>query len=137
MIRVFTDGATQPNPGHMGIGVVIEWQGTTPTIISKYIGEGTNNIAEYSALLEALQVIRNEQIMKVQINSDSNLMVNQVNGNWKCKDTNLKKLCDKAQARISWLKENNYEVELVYIPRKFNLADEPAKRGAEEGKMKK
>jgi ribonuclease HI len=134
MIRIFTDGAAQPNPGSKGIGVVVEWQGTAPTIVSKHTGIGTNNEAEYEALIEALQVIRDEQIMKVQINSDSNLMVNQVNGNWKCKDHKLSQLCFKAQKRIEWLKERNYEIELIYTRREFNLADEPAKRGAEEGK---
>lgn len=136
-VRVFTDGACQPNPGSMGVGVVIEWNGKKPTIHSRYIGEGTNNIAEYSALIQALGMIKEEVIKDVVLKSDSNLMVNQVNGNWKCKDESLKVLCFKAQKRINWLKVNGYKVELEYIPREFNLADEPAKLGAEEGKRLK
>lgn len=137
MIRIFTDGAAQPNPGSMGIGVVIEWQGKKPTIISEYIGEGTNNVAEYSALNKALEFINKEQLMDVKIHSDSNLMVQQVNGNWKCKDATLKQHCDLAKRRIDWLIQKGYKVELVYIPRDLNLADNPAKLGAEKGKAMK
>lgn len=128
-MRIFTDGACQPNPGQMGIGVVVEWQGTNPEIISKGIGHGTNNIAEYTALLEALQFIKDNSIRVAEINSDSNLMVNQVNGSWRCKDSTLLKLCEKAQKRIKYLNNNNHKVELVYIRREFNLADKPAKDG--------
>lgn len=129
MIRVFTDGACQPNPGNKGIGVVIEWQNSAPEIISKGTGFGSNNQAEYEALLEALMQIRDKKIMKVEINSDSNLMVNQVNGNWACKDKQLRELCTLAQRRIDWLIQNGYDVKLVYIRREFNLADNPAKNG--------
>lgn len=136
-VRIFTDGACQPNPGSMGVGVVIEWNGKKPTIHSEYAGEGTNNIAEYSALIQSLGMIKEMVVKDAKIHSDSNLMVNQVNGNWKCKDESLKVLCFKAQKRIKWLESNGYKVELVYIPRELNLADEPAKRGAEEGKRLK
>lgn len=132
-IRVFTDGACSPNPGKMGIGVVVEWQGKSPTIISKYYGEGTNNIAEYSALLEALKFIYDNEIKVVRLLSDSNLMVSQVNGKWRCKDSTLIPLCNKSKERIKWLKSNGYNVTLEYIPREFNLADEPAKRGSKGG----
>jgi ribonuclease HI len=82
-------------------------------------------------------MIKDEVIKDAVIKSDSNLMVNQVNGKWKCKDSSLQVLCFKAQKRIDWLKSHGYKVELEYIPREFNLADEPAKLGAEEGKRLK
>lgn len=134
MIRIFTDGAAQPNPGHKGIGVVVEWQGKAPLIISEYTGEGSNNQAEYEALLRALGVIRNEEIKICTIHSDSNLMVQQVNGNWKCNDSTLIQYRDLAQKRLEWLKDNGFKVELVYIKREFNLADNPAKLGAKKEK---
>lgn len=133
-IRIFTDGACQPNPGHKGLGVVVEWQGKKPLVLSKYAGEGTNNEAEYEALIESLQIIRDEQIKEAVIHSDSNLMVNQVNGSWACRDYKLKPLLFKAQKRIEWLKGNGFKVELIYIPRELNLADNPAKLGAQKGK---
>ena len=131
-IRVFTDGACSGNgtaSALTGIGVVVEWVGKQPTVISKPYGHGTNNTAEYNALLEALQYIYDEKIMVVEINADSNLMVSQVNGVWKCKDATLKELCTLAQKRINHLIQNGYDVKLQYIRREFNLADEPAKRG--------
>lgn len=131
-IRVFTDGACSGNgtaEALTGIGVVVEWVGKPPTVISKHYGKGTNNTAEYNALLEGLQYIYDEKIMAVEIKSDSNLMVNQVNGNWKVKDATLKELCWLAQKRINYLIQEGYDVTLEYIPRKFNLADEPAKQG--------
>lgn len=131
-IRIFIDGACQPNPGHKGLGIVIEWQGKNPTIISKYAGEGTNNEAEYEAFIESLQAIKEENIKEVIVHSDSNLMVQQVNGNWQCRDLKLKPLLFKAQKRIEWLKNNNYNVELIYIPRELNLADTPAKNGCKK-----
>lgn len=128
-IRIFTDGACQPNPGSMGIGVVIEWATKIADVISLPAGEGTNNIAEYKALLEALLQIKDNSIKDTVIHSDSNLMVSQVNGKWQCKDSTLKVLCDKAQKRMKFLRDNNFKVELVYIPRALNLADTPAKNG--------
>jgi ribonuclease HI len=129
MIRIFTDGACQPNPGHMGIGVLIEWGNKLPTIISYYGGEGTNNIAEYMALLEALKQINDNDIRVVVIKSDSNLMVSQVNGKWKCNDQALKEKCNLAQNRIKDLKSKGFSITLEYIPREFNVADTPAKKG--------
>lgn len=133
-VRIFTDGACSPNPGMMGIGVVVEWKTQEPMIISKYAGEGTNNIAEYEALLYALWIIYSHQIKDVEINSDSDLMVNQVNGNWRCKDKKLKKLCDEAQEKIDYLINRlDFKINLIYTPREFNLADTPAKNGIKKG----
>lgn len=131
-IHIFTDGACTGNGSleqKAGLGVVIEWQGKKPTIYSIGGGNKTNNEAEYSALIESLQIIRDEEIKDVIINSDSNLMVQQVNSNWQCKDVKLKPLLFKAQKRIEWLKERGYKLEVNYIPRALNLADTPAKNG--------
>ena len=133
-IRIFTDGAAQPNTGHKGLGVVVEWQGKTPLVLSKYAGVGTNNEAEYEAFIESLQIIKDENIKDCTIHSDSNLMVNQVNGKWQCKDLKLKSLLFKASKRLDWLKNNGHKIEVIYIPRELNLADEPAKQGAMKGK---
>jgi ribonuclease HI len=134
MIRIFTDGACTGNGSAAqvaGVGVVIEWQGKKPTVLSKGIGNRTNNEAEYEGLLEGLQLIKDNEIKVVEINSDSNLMVSQVNNVWACRDAKLKPLLFKAQKRLEWFKERGYEIKVEYIPREFNLADEPAKRGKE------
>jgi ribonuclease HI len=139
-IRIFTDGACTGNgtPNQKaGVGVVIEWQGKTPLILSKGIGNRSNNEAEYEGLLESLLLIRDENIKDAIIHSDSNLMVQQVNKVWKCKDDKLKYLLSKAHKRLEWLKNEGFKVELIYIPRELNLADKPAKQGKslEEGKV--
>jgi ribonuclease HI len=131
-INLFTDGACTGNgtkEQKAGLGIVIEWQGKKPSVYSIGGGNITNNEAEYSALLKSLVIIKEEQLMDTTIHSDSNLMVQQINGNWKCKDEKLKPLLKTANNRIEWLKERGYKVEVVYIPRELNLADKPAKNG--------
>lgn len=133
MINIFTDGACSGNgtpTSKAGIGVVIEWNNTLPDIVSKFYGIGkSNNEAEYGALLEALQQIKDKNIKSCVIKSDSNLMVNQVNGKFRCKDAKLILLKDKAESRMRWLKDRGFQISLEYIPREFNLADNPAKKG--------
>jgi ribonuclease HI len=131
-IRVFCDGGCSKNgseSAEMGIGVVIEWQGVPPTIVSEYGGFGTNNIAEYTAFNRALELIHRFEIKDVKILSDSNLMVSQINGKWKCKDQGLIPHYTLAKNRIQDLKEKGYNVILEWIPREFNVADTPAKNG--------
>lgn len=132
MINIFTDGACQPNPGQMGVGVVIEWQGKNPTIISESAGHGTNNQAEYLALLRALRFMKEEKVLSATIKSDSTLMVKQVNREWKCKDKELQVLLLDAHSRIEELENNGSSIKLVYIPREFNVADTPAKNGVDK-----
>jgi ribonuclease HI len=135
IIRIFTDGGCSGNPGPMGIGVVVELQKSAPIIISDYAGEGTNNQAEYLALLKALEVIYHQTLKSTKICSDSNLMVQQVNGKWKCKDNGLIPLCNKAKDKIKWLKNNGFTITLEHIPREINVADIPAKNGYKNRKV--
>lgn len=141
-LRIFIDGACAVHKGgHMGIGVVIEWQASAPTIVSEYGGQGTNNIAEYKALHRALELARENQIKKFRMQSDSQLVVCQVKKmlSWinadpnikgfKCNDMELQKLRDLAVSRIKNLRDNGFEIQLEYISREFNLADNPAKDG--------
>ncbi len=78
------DGAARGNPGHAGIGAVIwEENGRLLLNISEYIGKTTNNIAEYSALIFSLQAISKFDASELRICSDSELLVNQLNGTYK------------------------------------------------------
>jgi ribonuclease HI len=138
-IRIFIDGACQPNPGSMGLGVVVEWQGKAPTILSEYGGEGTNNIAEYMALHLALEFIKTNAIRIVDIKCDSALVVNQLKTKkpWQCNNILLIPFRDKALRRFAFLGSLGYVVSLEYIPRELNLADEPAKAGCKKKNVKK
>ncbi len=89
---MFSDGGARGNPGPAGIGVVI----TTPegeTIeISQYIGKATNNQAEYRALLEGVRELVKRKAVNVQCFLDSELLVKQLNREYRVKDGELGKL---------------------------------------------
>ncbi len=116
MLEIFVDGACSGNPGPAGIGVVIKRGGKVIGEISKSIGEATNNIAEYSALVYALQEALVLKAPRVKVFTDSELMFHQLTGNYKVKDAKLKFLHDQVQH----LKRGFANVELVHVPREKN-----------------
>ncbi len=126
-IRIYTDGASSGNPGPSGIGVIIEFDGRTIEI-SRSIGKGTNNIAEYRALIAGLEKARKlsgGSRKDVEIFSDSELLVRQLNGIYKVRDLNLRKLWE----RVIELLRNFRSYRIIHISREENLrADELAKR---------
>ncbi len=96
MLRIYTDGACRGNPGPSAIAFVILDDRNEPIQErSKYVGIGTNNQAEYKALILALKSALNFGT-EVKCYSDSNLLVNQMNGNWRVKHPNMKPLWKKA-----------------------------------------
>jgi len=115
-LSIFTDGSSHPNPGKMGIGIVIYKEGRILKEISKCIGKGTNNIAEYKALIVALKEAKKLGATRVKIFSDSNLMVEQICGNSKTKNVNLKRL----KGRVLQLSKSFDSFKLTYIPREKN-----------------
>jgi len=92
-VTIFTDGASHGNPGPAGIGVVIcNEKGETVKNLSEFIGETTNNVAEYMALIYGLQealILRAEEVI---INTDSELMAKQLKKEYKIKNADLKML---------------------------------------------
>lgn len=94
-VIVYTDGGARGNPGPAGIGVVIEdAEGNILHESSAYIGETTNNIAEYEALIRALEDLQmfGEKLkdMAVEVRMDSELIVRQMNGIYRVKEPSLK-----------------------------------------------
>lgn len=83
MIKLYTDGAAFPNPGKMGIGVVLCYKHHKKEI-GESIGYGTNNIAELSAIKRGLSEIKDRSI-PVTVISDSLYALNVVNGKWKAR----------------------------------------------------
>jgi len=83
MLEIYCDGACVPNPGEMGIGVVIKFK-NLPKEVSKLIGYGTNNIAELTAIKEAIELLM-ERDISIKIYSDSMYAVKQLSGEWKAK----------------------------------------------------
>lgn len=90
---VHTDGGSRGNPGPGAIGVVIETEsGEKIAEFGKRIGETTNNIAEYVAVVEALERLKRERGTEIDFFLDSTLVVNQLNGRFKVKDARLREL---------------------------------------------
>jgi len=88
-IEVYVDGAARGNPGPAGIGVVIKDGPKLIEEIGAYIGKSTNNIAEYMALVRGLEEVLIRGFRSASFFSDSELLVKQLNGEYKVKHENL------------------------------------------------
>ena len=101
-LTFYIDGASRGNPGKAAIGVVVmNGSGHVIDGLKRYIGETTNNMAEYQALIEALTEGKRLGGKSVQVFSDSELMVRQINGVYKVKDGKLLDLYKEAKSLIS------------------------------------
>lgn len=127
-IHAFIDGATRNNPGDSGIGVILkDEQGKTVKKVFGYIGTATNNIAEYSALVACLKLVNSMQCRKLLVHSDSELMVKQVNGEYRVKDAALKLHFQKVH---QLLQNAPFEFEIRHVIREENKeADKLANLG--------
>ena len=103
-VIAYTDGGARGNPGPAGFGVhIADQDGNRVVELSEYLGQQTNNFAEYSALIAALDwAVRNGH-RAVQVVSDSELMVKQVRGIYKVRNENLQPLFEKARRLIGEL----------------------------------
>ena len=123
-IKVFTDGASRGNPGSAGIGVIVYDE--NDAVIERYreyLGETTNNQAEYKALLKSLDVIKKIQDGKkinfdsVEFYSDSELMVRQVNFEYQVKEPELALLNNKFHVKA---KKLGISCTIQHIDRSLN-----------------
>ena len=114
--QIFCDGASRSNPGDASIGVSISLDGKEIHTISRKIGIATNNEAEYQALIDALNYCIENSIKEIEVFLDSNLVVEQVNKNFKVKAGNLKALNSQVENMI---KEFEY-IEFKHVYREEN-----------------
>lgn len=125
------DGGARGNPGPAGYGVFIEdVEGRPVAELSKYLGRQTNNYAEYSALLAALEYALSYEGKAIKILSDSELLVRQLKGIYKVKHPALRELYDRAQSLIRQL--TWFQIEHVRRERNRDadrLANEAMDRG--------
>src|SRR3982750_3288988 len=92
------DGGSRGNPGPAGIGVVIRAKDGTPLVtLGRFIGRATNNVAEYRALITALEEAKKLGVKKLLIRGDSELIVKQMRGEYRVKNADLRDLYDEAQ----------------------------------------
>jgi len=127
--KFYIDGASKGNPGPSGIGVVICRDGSTIKNIASFIGNTTNNVAEYTALIYALQegvILKAENI---EINTDSQLLYRQIKKIYKIKNANILGLYNQVLHLMPAFKE----VSIKHIPRGENRgADKLASKAVKE-----
>jgi len=116
ILTIYVDGACSGNPGPAAIGVVINQGKKRLKEISRSIGDATNNIAEYSALICALQEALIMKASVLEIFTDSELVFKQVRGDYKVKNSNMKNLFDQVQQLLKGFKH----VELQHVRREKN-----------------
>ncbi|MEW6060767.1 MAG: ribonuclease HI family protein [Bacteroidota bacterium] len=117
----YTDGAARGNPGNAGIGIVVkDEQGKTIHRIKQYIGNTTNNIAEYTALITLLEFLKQSETLRcteLVVKTDSELMARQISGIYKVKDVDLKLLFQKVKLLLH---AAPYRFTIEHIPRALN-----------------
>lgn len=111
------DGAARGNPGPASYGVIIrKANGEVVAELKKYIGRNTNNVAEYYALIAALDFAVAHGIRALRIRSDSELLVRQMQGRYKVKSADLRPLYERAKKMSQAL--TSFAVE--HVPREQN-----------------
>jgi formyltetrahydrofolate-dependent phosphoribosylglycinamide formyltransferase len=120
-ITIYTDGGSRGNPGPAaGAFVILDPSGKQICGQAKFIPNATNNIAEYTALLIALKKAKSIDAKNIKIFSDSELMVRQINGEYKVKNDNIRELYDECLELFEDFKSR----QINHIPREKNkIAD--------------
>jgi ribonuclease HI len=131
-IIAHVDGGSRGNPGPAAYGVVIESAlGEPVAAFAKFIGETTNNFAEYQGLLAALDYALQHGYPRLRVLTDSELMARQISGRYKVRSPDLKPLYDKARDMIARLE--SFSIRHVY--REENReADRLANQAMDEAK---
>jgi len=117
MHYLYTDGGARGNPGPAASGAflfdhnmqLLDFSGT-------YLRETTNNVAEYEALLEGLKMAHKNKVTEIRCHLDSELVVKQLNGEYKVKNDNMNRLYNRVKAEAEKFKQ----IEFAHIPRNKN-----------------
>ncbi len=131
LLIAYTDGGSRGNPGPAGLGALLmEPGGALIREASEYLGRTTNNVAEYSAIIRALEMALEEGASELEVRMDSELAVRQLRGLYRVRNPGLMPLysrCKELAARFA-------SVSFNWIPRESNwLADRLANRAIDEG----
>jgi ribonuclease HI len=131
VITAYCDGGSRGNPGPAGYGVHIEdAKGVTVGDLSEFVGRKTNNFAEYSGLLAALQFALDHGFRRLKVVSDSELMVKQIKGQYRVNSPELRPLYEEAKRRIGQL--NSFQIQHV-LREKNRHADRLANEAMDRG----
>jgi ribonuclease HI len=112
-ITVNFDGGSRGNPGPAGIGVVLWAEDGTPVVtLGKFIGNATNNTAEYMALILGMREAEKLGATKILLRGDSELVIKQMRGEYRVKNPGLKQLFDQAQNLANQFESVQFEHNL-------------------------
>lgn len=127
---LMVDGAARGNPEKAGCGaVILDEQGAVVRELYRYLGHATNNVVEYEALLMGLEELSRLGRKKIKVQSDSELLVRQLNGQYRVKNAKLKNL----YARVRDLLREFECYSIFHVPREENrLADRLANRAIDD-----
>lgn len=117
---IYCDGGARGNPGPAAIGaVVLDPSADPPTrlaTVSERIGVATNNVAEYRALVAALEAAREFPARRIRVRADSQLLIRQLEGRYRVKQAHLRPYFERARELLA-----EYEdVDLAHVPREQN-----------------
>lgn len=115
-LRIHIDGGSRGNPGPAAVGMVLFDLDEKKTLLEAgyHLGQATNNVAEYQGLCRALQQAIALEATKIQILSDSQLMVRQILGEYRVKSEDLKPLYAQAMGMLEKFGRGNWSIEHVY-----------------------
>jgi ribonuclease HI len=112
-----TDGGSRGNPGHAAIGVILETkEGDILAAFGNYLGVKTNNEAEYIALMSGIEMAVEKKVVDLECYLDSELVVKQLNGQYKVKEPTLKVFW----ASIKNLENKFHSIKYVHVRREYN-----------------
>jgi ribonuclease HI len=114
--EMFTDGGCSGNPGPASVGVIIYCDGKVVCEIAEAIGNTTNNVAEYSALIRGLKELKTLSAEHIRVRTDSELMYYQIKGTYKVKHPNMVPLHKEVLELLKCFKK----VEFKAVPREEN-----------------
>jgi len=117
-LDLYTDGGSRGNPGISACAYFVFQENNLIDFGGKYLGISTNNQSEYNGLIMGLDTISKLVPKLVQIYSDSELLVKQINGLYKVKDKNIVQLFQRVR---NILESINFSVEFIHIPRSKNF----------------
>ncbi len=129
-LRLHVDGASRGNPGEAGFGVhVTAEDGRLVASLYGYLGKATNNVAEYQALLHGLRFAISRGASRVEVFSDSELLVRQIEGRYRVKHPGLQPLHREAVGLLARFERSR----VAHVPRERNAeADALANRAVDE-----
>ena len=139
ILHTFSDGGSRGNPGPSAIGVVLcDPEGKIVAETAECIGAGTNNKAEYRAMLKALELARLHKATRLLCHGDSELIIFQLQGRYRIKDAQLKVLAEKVKSAagafeaVTWKQVPREHPMIARADKLLNQALNRAKQGAPE-----